>query len=75
MFQISAALAVSRGMRPVRRWGAFTVLAAALFMTVADLAIVNVALPTIGRNLHMAESDLQWIVTEPSPHLSGLSDR
>jgi len=75
MFQISAAPAVRRGMRPVRRWRAFTVLAAAFFMTVADLAIVNVALPTIGRDLHMAESDLQWIVTGPSPHLSGLSDR
>src|SRR4030088_642719 len=25
--------------------------------------IVNVALPTIGRKLHVAESDLQWVVT------------
>jgi EmrB/QacA subfamily drug resistance transporter len=39
------------------------VLAVAYFMTVADLAIVNVALPTIGRQLHIAESDLQWVVT------------
>src|SRR5258708_35045438 len=32
-------------------------------MTGADLAIVNVALPTIGRKLRMAESSLQWVVT------------
>jgi MFS family permease len=63
MSQIAAAPAMSRGMKPVRRWRAFAVLAVAFFMTVADLAIVNVALPTIGRDLHMAESDLQWVVT------------
>src|SRR5260370_1242569 len=32
-------------------------------MTVVDLTIVNVALPTIGRKLHFAESNLQWVVT------------
>ncbi len=63
MSQISAVPAVSRGTKEVRRWRAFAVLAVAFFMTVADLAIVNVALPTIGRKLHMAESDLQWVVT------------
>jgi EmrB/QacA subfamily drug resistance transporter len=50
-------------MNQVRRWRAFAVLAVSFFMTVADLAIVNVALPTIGRKLHMAESSLQWVVT------------
>src|SRR5260370_7103445 len=50
-------------MNQVRRWRAFAVLAVSFFMTIADLAIVNVALPTIGRNLHMAESSLQWVVT------------
>ena len=63
MSQISAVPAVSRGAKEVHRWRAFAVLAVAFFMTVADLAIVNVALPTIGRKLHMAESDLQWVVT------------
>ena len=63
MSQISAVPAVSRGTKEVHRWRAFAVLAVAFFMTVADLAIVNVALPTIGRKLHMAESDLQWVVT------------
>src|SRR5258708_3639678 len=63
MSQISAAPAVSRGMEEVRRWRAFAVLAVSYFMTIVDLTIVNVALPTIGRKLHMAESDLQWVVT------------
>src|SRR5258708_26703995 len=52
-----------QGLNQVRRWGAFAVLAVSFFMTVADLAIVNVALPTVGRKLHMAESSLQWVVT------------
>jgi EmrB/QacA subfamily drug resistance transporter len=32
-------------------------------MTTVDLTIVNVALPTIGRDLHFSESGLQWVVT------------
>src|SRR5216683_5720871 len=47
----------------VHCWRAFAVLAVSFFMTIIDLAIVNVALPTIGRNLHVSESDLQWVVT------------
>src|SRR5207244_7415209 len=33
------------------------------FMTIVDLTIVNVALPTIGRKLHFSETNLQWVVT------------
>src|SRR5579859_6730359 len=47
----------------VRRWRAFALLAVAYFMTIVDLTITNVALPTIGRKLHFAEQDLQWVVT------------
>ena len=47
----------------VRRWRAFAVLAVAYFMTIVDLTIVNVALPTIGRKLHFSETNLQWVVT------------
>src|SRR5881227_4238864 len=32
-------------------------------MTVLDVSIVNVALPTIGRKLHFSEGNLQWVVT------------
>ena len=48
---------------PVHRWRAFAVLAISYFMTVVDLTIVNVALPTIGSDLHFSESNLQWVVT------------
>ncbi|MGA2928256.1 MAG: hypothetical protein ABSG43_20115 [Solirubrobacteraceae bacterium] len=38
--------------RPIiNRWRAFALLAVAFFMTVIDLTIVNVSLPTIGRDL------------------------
>jgi len=47
----------------VHRWRAFAVLAVSFFMTIIDLAIVNTALPTIGRALHFSESNLQWVVT------------
>ena len=47
----------------IHRWRAFAVLAVSFFMTIVDLTIVNVALPTIGRALHFSESNLQWVVT------------
>ena len=47
----------------VRRWRAFALLAVAYFITITDFTIVNVALPTIGRELRFPESDLQWVVT------------
>jgi EmrB/QacA subfamily drug resistance transporter len=50
-------------MSQVHRWRAFALLAVAFFMTIVDLAIVNVALPTIGRKLQFSEANLQWVVT------------
>jgi EmrB/QacA subfamily drug resistance transporter len=47
----------------IHRWRAFAVLAVSFFMTIVDLTIVNVALPTIGTDLHFSETSLQWIVT------------
>src|ERR671922_1241143 len=47
----------------INRWRAFALLALAFFMTVIDLTIVNVSLPTIGRYLHFSETNLQWVVT------------
>jgi EmrB/QacA subfamily drug resistance transporter len=47
----------------VRRWRAFAVLGVSYFMTIVDLTIVNVALPTIGSKLHFSETNLQWVVT------------
>ena len=45
------------------RWRAFALLAVAYFMTIIDLTIVNVSLPTIGRDLHFSETSLPWVVT------------
>jgi EmrB/QacA subfamily drug resistance transporter len=45
------------------RWRAFALLAVAFFMTTIDLTIVNTSLPTIGRDLHFAETSLLWVVT------------
>src|SRR5262245_13891382 len=56
---------------PLHRWRAFAVLAVAYFMTIVDLTIVNVALPTIGRELHFSESSLQWVVTAYSVTFGG----
>jgi len=59
--RVSAAEGVSQPIQ--RRWRAFALLVVAYFMTIVDLTIVNVALPTIGIKLHFPESDLQWVVT------------
>src|SRR5213596_519876 len=53
----------ARAEASVHRWRAFAVLGVSYFMTIVDLTIVNVALPTIGRKLHFSESNLQWVVT------------
>jgi len=50
-------------MSQVHRWRAFSLLAVSFFMTIVDIAIVNVALPTIGQKLHFSEANLQWVVT------------
>jgi EmrB/QacA subfamily drug resistance transporter len=47
----------------LNRWRAFALLAVSYFMTIIDLTIVNVSLPTIGRDLHFSETSLQWVVT------------
>ena len=46
-----------------RRWVALSVLVAAQFMVVLDVAIVNVALPSIKIDLHFTEQSLQWVIT------------
>src|SRR5881296_1718868 len=46
-----------------RRWFALAVIVAAQFMVVLDVAIVNVALPSIKTDLHFTQESLQWVVT------------
>ena len=45
------------------RWRALAVVAAAFVMTVIDLSIVNVALPSIGKALDFSQGNLQWVIT------------
>jgi EmrB/QacA subfamily drug resistance transporter len=46
-----------------RRWKALTVCLVAGFMTLLDVSIVNVALPTIRTGLDAPQSTLQWVVS------------
>ena len=46
-----------------RRWWALGLVVAAQFMVVLDVAIVNVALPSIKTDLHFTQESLQWVVT------------
>ncbi len=46
-----------------RRWVALALIVAAQFMVVLDVAIVNVALPSIRTDLHFSQESLQWVIT------------
>ncbi len=46
-----------------KRWFALAVIVAAQFMVVLDVAIVNVALPSIKTDLHFSQESLQWVIT------------
>src|SRR5215468_6617585 len=55
------------------RWRALTVLGVAYLMVVLDVAIVNVALPSIQHDLHFgSESSLQWVVSGYTLSFGGL---
>lgn len=45
------------------RWIVLALLALAQFMVVLDVTIVNVALPSIAKDLDFAANNLQWVVT------------
>src|SRR3954465_5664446 len=51
------------------RWMALGVVLAAGFMTLLDVSIVNVALPSIEQSLHAQPNELQWIVSGYGPAL------
>jgi EmrB/QacA subfamily drug resistance transporter len=46
-----------------RRWWALALLCSAFFMVVLDVSIVNVALPSIEKDLHFSRTDLQWVLS------------
>jgi EmrB/QacA subfamily drug resistance transporter len=45
-----------------RRWVALGVVCLAMFMNTIDGSVVNVALPAIQSDLHIAQADLTWVI-------------
>src|SRR5256885_165820 len=54
-----------------RRWFALALIVAAQFMVVLDVAIVNVALPSIKTDLDFSQENLQWVITAYSIFFGG----
>jgi EmrB/QacA subfamily drug resistance transporter len=48
---------------PRRKWLTLAIVGAAFFMTVLDVAIVNVAIPSIQTDLNVGETTVQWVLT------------
>jgi EmrB/QacA subfamily drug resistance transporter len=55
-----------------RRWLGLAALCAAFFMVILDVAIVNVALPTIEVDLDFSQRNLQWVVSAYALAFGGL---
>jgi EmrB/QacA subfamily drug resistance transporter len=45
------------------RWDVLALVVTAQFMVILDVAIVNVALPSIKADLHFSQESLQWVIT------------
>src|SRR5712691_11337198 len=45
-----------------RKWRALIIVCVAIFMLLLDITVVNVALPSIQRDLHTSLTDLEWVV-------------
>jgi len=52
---------IHSGLDP-RRWQALALVCVAFFMTILDVSIVNVALPSIKTSLNVSDSSLQWVL-------------
>ena len=60
------------GQQDRRKWLALAVIVAAQFMVVLDVAIVNVALPSIKTDLHFSQEGIQWVITAYSIFFGGV---
>src|SRR4051812_3892377 len=49
--------------KPDRRWSALALIVTAQFMVILDVAIVNVALPSIKSDLGFSQTSLQWVIS------------
>src|ERR1700735_970603 len=58
--QILAPSAVPGEDADPRRWLTLVILLLAAFMNLLDVSIVNIAIPSIQRNLHASYADVQW---------------
>jgi EmrB/QacA subfamily drug resistance transporter len=54
---------VSSTTKTDRRWSALALIVTAQFMVILDVAIVNVALPSIKSDLNFSQTNLQWVVS------------
>jgi len=54
---------VAIGSKLDRRWIALALIVTAQFMVILDVAIVNVALPSIQADLHFSQTSLQWVIS------------
>ncbi|MFJ6725468.1 MFS transporter [Streptomyces sp. NPDC091281] len=59
----SPASSFAEGRWTPRLWGTLLVLCAAMFLDALDVSMVGVALPSIGSDLGLSTSTLQWIVS------------
>jgi hypothetical protein len=55
-----------------RRWKALAVLGVAYLMVVLDVSIVNVALPSIQKDLNFSPENLQWVISAYGLTFGGL---
>jgi EmrB/QacA subfamily drug resistance transporter len=55
-----------------KRWFVLAIIVAAQFMVVLDVAIVNVALPSIKTDLDFSQESLQWVITAYSILFGGV---
>jgi EmrB/QacA subfamily drug resistance transporter len=60
---MTEAVAVTRTEPDPKRWWALALLCGAFFMVILDVSIVNVALPSIQKDLHFSQGDLQWVLS------------
>jgi EmrB/QacA subfamily drug resistance transporter len=62
---VSSSVAVERAgvARAERRWSALALIVTAQFMVILDVAIVNVALPSIKSDLGFSQASLQWVIS------------
>src|SRR6201982_525007 len=54
-----------------RRWSALALIVTAQFMVILDVAIVNVALPSIKSDLGFSQTSLQWVILAYAVILGG----